>query len=97
MFIPHDNAFLIMGSCEKQVFIHASASAGNGNIALKLLTNNHYDREYFFLTAPLYSYNAQCATLRAFDGVWLFRETVQTMIPDNQANEIHPASTLCKV
>jgi hypothetical protein len=63
-------------------------------MALKLLTNNHYDREHFFLTEPLYSYNAQYATLRAYDGVWHFRETIPTTIPDNQANKIHPAGRL---
>ena len=45
----------------------------------------------FFLTEPLYSYNAQHATLRAFDGVWHFRETVPSAIPDNQTNKTHPA------
>ncbi len=48
----------------------------------------------FFLTGPLYSYNAQYATLRAYDGVWHFRETIPTTIPDNQANKIHPAGRL---
>ena len=60
----------MMGSCEKQVFIHTSAAAGNLNIALNLLINNHYDREHFFLTGPLYSYNAKVEFLSAHDGVW---------------------------
>jgi hypothetical protein len=63
-------------------------------MALKLLTNNHYDREHFFLTEPLYSYIANPATLHVIDGVWHIRERVPTTIPDNQANKIHPAGRL---
>jgi hypothetical protein len=87
-----NNAFLMMDACEKQVFIHTSTSAGNGNIALNLLINNHCDREYFFLTGSLYSYNAKVEFLSADDGVWHVREKIPTTIPDHQANKIHPAN-----
>lgn len=83
-----------MGSCEKQVFIHKPASTRDWNSHKIIHKKNPFSRECFFLTGPLYSYNAKFTTLRAFDGVWHFREKVPVKIPDNQADKIHPAGRL---
>ena len=51
---------------------------------------------HFFLTEPLYSYNAHDATWPVSDGVGRFRETISTKIPDNQANKSIALVALCK-